>query len=57
LRTWIDAGRVTLDDRIVAPTRKVWGGERVVVRIEPDAGATAVAPEDIAPVIVYETTR
>ena len=31
LRTWIDAGRVTLDDRIVAPTRKVWGGERVVV--------------------------
>jgi 23S rRNA pseudouridine1911/1915/1917 synthase len=54
LRTWIDAGRVTLDDRIVAPTRKVWGGERVVVRIEPDADATAVAPEDIALVIVYE---
>ena len=54
LRAWIDAGRVTLDDRIVAPTRKVWGGERVVVRIEPDAGATAVAPEDIALAIVYE---
>jgi len=54
LRMWIDAGRVTLDDRIVDPTRKVWGGERVVVRIERDADDAAVAPEPIALAIVYE---
>ena len=54
LRAWIDAGRVTLDDRVVEPTRKVWGGERVVVRVEPDAGEAALAPEAIALTIVYE---
>ena len=51
---WIDAGRVTLDDRVVEPTRKVWGGERVVVRIEPGADVVAVAPEAIALRIVHE---
>jgi len=54
LRMWIDAGRVTLDDSIASPTRKVWGGERVVVRIEPDPAGTALGPEAIALAIVYE---
>jgi 23S rRNA pseudouridine1911/1915/1917 synthase len=54
LRVWIDAGRVTLDDRVVEPTHKVWGGERVVVRVEPDAGEAVLAPEAIALAIVYE---
>jgi 23S rRNA pseudouridine1911/1915/1917 synthase len=54
LRMWIDAGRVTIDDRIVDPTRKVWGGERVVVRIERDADESAIAAEPIALRIVYE---
>ncbi len=51
---WIDAGRVTVDDRIVDPTRKVWGGECVVVRIERDADESAIAAEHIALRIVYE---
>jgi len=54
LRAWIDAGRVTLDDRIADPTRKVWGGERVVVRIEPDTSEGVLAPEAIALAIVHE---
>jgi 23S rRNA pseudouridine1911/1915/1917 synthase len=54
LRMWIDAGRVTLDDSPVSPTRKVWGGERVVVRIEPDPDGDALAPESIALSIVHE---
>jgi 23S rRNA pseudouridine1911/1915/1917 synthase len=54
LRAWIDAGRVTLDDRIADPTRKVWGGERIVVRIEPDTGEGVLAPEAIALSIVHE---
>jgi len=54
LRAWIDAGRVTLDDRIVDATRKVRGGERVVVRIERDADESAIAAEAIALAIVYE---
>jgi 23S rRNA pseudouridine1911/1915/1917 synthase len=54
LRAWIDAGRVTLDDRVADPTRKVWGGERVVVRIEPDADEGLLAAEAIALAIVYE---
>ena len=37
LRTWIDGGRVTLDGSVAAPTRKVWGGERVVVQVEPES--------------------
>jgi 23S rRNA pseudouridine1911/1915/1917 synthase len=54
LRTWIDAGRVTLDGRIAEATRKVWGGEHVVVQAVADVGATAPAPESIALSIVYE---
>ena len=51
---WIDAGRVTLDDRIVEATRKVWGGERVIVRIEHDEDESVAAAEPIALAIVYE---
>ena len=54
LRAWIDAGRVTLDGRVADPTRKVWGGECVVVRALEDAGDAALAPEAIALAIVHE---
>ena len=54
LRAWIDAGRVTLDDRVADATRKVWGGERVVVRAVEDAGDAGLAPEAIALAIVHE---
>jgi 23S rRNA pseudouridine1911/1915/1917 synthase len=54
LRMWIDAGRVTIDDRAAEPTRKVRGGERVVVRAVADEGDTSLAPEAIALSIVHE---
>jgi len=54
LRSWIDAGRVALDGRTAAPTRKVRGGERVVVRAGPEPRETAHLPEAIALPIVDE---
>ncbi len=54
LRAWIDAGRVTLDGEAAPATRRVRGGEQVVVRSEPDPRAVAFAPEAIALRIVHE---
>lgn len=54
LRTWIDGGRVTLDGDPATPTRRVRGGERVVVRGEADPREAAFAPEAIALAVVYE---
>jgi 23S rRNA pseudouridine1911/1915/1917 synthase len=54
LRAWIDAGRVTLDDRPAAATHRVRGGERVVVRAVAEPDAAAPAAEAIALVIVHE---
>ncbi len=54
LRMWIDAGRVTLDDRVADATRKVSGGERVTVQVAADEDAAAPAPEAIALSIVHE---
>jgi 23S rRNA pseudouridine1911/1915/1917 synthase len=54
LRLWIDAGRVAIDDRVAEATRKVWGGERVVVRAATDSGEAALVPEPIGLAIVHE---
>ncbi len=54
LRTWIDAGRVTEDGRVATATRKVRGGEKVVVRVESLPRETASLPEAIALSIVAE---
>ncbi len=54
LRAWIDAGRVLLDGVGAAGTRKVHGGEAVVVHAASDPLVTAYAPEPIALAIVYE---
>ena len=54
LRTWIDAGRVTLDGEAMPATRRVRGGEHVVVRSEADPREVAFAPEAIALNIVHE---
>src|SRR6476646_11082024 len=54
LRTWIDAGRVTLDGEPAPATRRVRGGENVVVRGEPDPREVAFAPEAIALNVVHE---
>ncbi len=54
LRAWIDAGRVALDGRTAAPTRRVHGGERVVIQPEPDPREVAFRAEAIALSIVAE---
>jgi len=54
LRTWIDAGRVTLDGEPAPATRRVRGGETVVVRSEPDPREVSFAPEAIPLRIVHE---
>jgi 23S rRNA pseudouridine1911/1915/1917 synthase len=54
LRTWIDGGRVTLDGERAPATRRIRGGERVVVVSEPDPREAAFAPEAIALAIVHE---
>ena len=54
LRAWIDAGRVEVDGGVAAPTRRVRGGERVVVRADADPREVAFAPEPIALTIVDE---
>jgi len=54
LRSWIDAGRVALDGQPAVPTRRVRGGERVVVEAEADPRELAFLPEAIALSIVDE---
>ena len=54
LRAWIDGGRVTLDGEHVPATRRIRGGERVVVVSEPDPREAAFAPEAIALAVVHE---
>ena len=54
LRAWIDEGRVTQDGRIALPTRKVRGGEEVVVHASSLPQETDLTPEAIALVVVYE---
>jgi 23S rRNA pseudouridine1911/1915/1917 synthase len=54
LKSWIEAGRVTLDGALVAPRHKLAGGETLVVTPAPDEAALRDAPEAIALSIVYE---
>ena len=54
LRAWIDAGRVTLDGSVADPTRRIRGGEEVVVEPIADPRATPHAAESIALSILYE---
>ena len=51
---WIDAGRVLVEGRAAAATKKMNGGEQVVVRAEADSRALAFLPEPIALSIVDE---
>ena len=54
LRAWIDAGRVVQDGHAAIATKRVRGGERVVVRAESDPRELAFLPEAIALSIVDE---
>ena len=54
IRTWIDAGRVTLAGTALDATRRVEPGERVVVTPLPDPRAAAFIAQSIPLTIVYE---
>jgi 23S rRNA pseudouridine1911/1915/1917 synthase len=54
LRGWIDAGRVALDGHPAVPTRRVRGGEHVVVRAASDPRELPALPEAIALSVVAE---
>jgi len=54
LRAWIDRGQATLDGRLVPPTRKVRGGEQVIVNAEVEPHAAAYSPQAIALAVVHE---
>ena len=54
IRTWIDAGRVTLAGTALSATRRVDSGERVVVSPLPDPRTAEFVPQSIPLNIVYE---
>jgi 23S rRNA pseudouridine1911/1915/1917 synthase len=54
IRKWIDAGRVSLVGTAVDATRRVDGGERIVVQPLPDPRAAAFTPQPIPLAVVYE---
>ena len=54
LQRWLKEGHVSLDARSAKPKQKIWGGERVEIRSQPDPSDAAPRPERIALNIVYE---
>ncbi|HKA40989.1 MAG TPA: 23S rRNA pseudouridine(1911/1915/1917) synthase RluD [Burkholderiales bacterium] len=54
LAGWVRGEQVTVDGRPAVPRRKVWGGERVTLRPEPEPREYADRPEDIPLAILYE---
>lgn len=54
LKTWIDAGRVTIGGAAWDPKRRVAGGERIDVAMPGEASDDTAAAEDIALDIVFE---
>jgi 23S rRNA pseudouridine1911/1915/1917 synthase len=54
IRTWIDAGRVSVSGETGAAKRKLYGGERVVVSPLTDPRATAFVAQPLPLSIVYE---
>ncbi len=54
IRTWIDAGGVTVAGEAAAAKQKLFGGERVLVAPLPDPRASALAAQPLPLSIVYE---
>jgi 23S rRNA pseudouridine1911/1915/1917 synthase len=54
LRRWIESGRVLVDGAPALPTRKVRGGESVLVTAAPDPRETSHAAQPIGLAIVHE---
>ena len=54
LQKWLKDGHVSLNARSAKPKQKIWGGERVEIRAQPDPSDGAHRPERIALDVVYE---
>jgi len=54
LQGWIKSGLVTLNAEACTAKTKVWGGEAVVVQVQPAPDSMAFEPEDIPLAIVFE---
>jgi 23S rRNA pseudouridine1911/1915/1917 synthase len=54
LQKWLKDGHVSLDSRSAKPKQKIWGGERIEIREQPDPVDAAHLAERIALDIVYE---
>jgi 23S rRNA pseudouridine1911/1915/1917 synthase len=54
LQDWVKRALVRVDGASAAPKDKVWGGERIEVRAEPDAQVRASVAQAIALAIVHE---
>jgi 23S rRNA pseudouridine1911/1915/1917 synthase len=54
LQSWLREGHIRLDARAAKPKQKIWGGEEVEIRPQPDPSQTAHRPERIALAIVHE---
>jgi len=54
LQAWLREGHIQLDASAAKPKQKIWGGERIEVRPQPDSTETSFRAEPIALNIVYE---
>ncbi len=54
LQKWLREGLVSLDSHAAKPKQKIWGGERVEIRPQPDHAETAFRAERMALEIVHE---
>ncbi len=54
LQDWVKRACVTVDGARATPKDKVRGGERIELRVEPDAGARAFAAQEIPLAILHE---
>jgi 23S rRNA pseudouridine1911/1915/1917 synthase len=54
LQKWLREGQVSLDSHAAKPKQKIWGGERVEIRSQPDPSEAPYRPERIALDIIHE---
>jgi len=54
MQQWIGNGLVTIDGQPCSAKTRIWGGEKVSLKIQPDASELAFHPEDIPLTIVHE---
>jgi 23S rRNA pseudouridine1911/1915/1917 synthase len=54
LQAWLRDGRIRVDGEAAEPRRKVWGGERIELRLPEAGGAPALCAQALPLAIVYE---